>query len=98
MSSTTPSAADLDAAKRLLGSTTLRHWVIAASTPGMTYRVEERIDTKNGGTYLHCQCPSWGFMRGRQKDCKHVVNVKAMLNPCDDCSMPDGQHDPLIEH
>lgn len=49
----------------------LRTWDFLGSTRMWT--VEERIDHKNGGTYLYCQCPAWKF--GGQV-CKHTAQVK----------------------
>ena len=48
----------------------LQTWDVVGTT--RNWRVEKRIDTKNGGTYLYCPCPAWKF--GGQ-DCKHTTIV-----------------------
>lgn len=45
------------------------------SNPNLTYTVTVRPDTQNGGTYLHCTCPSWP--RSVSKGgCKHVLRIQ----------------------
>jgi hypothetical protein len=71
-----PTDEDYAAVLTIMGGPTLhdaflRSWDVPGST-GLR-RVEERIDTKNGGTYLYCPCPSWKF-QGQM--CKHTIAVK----------------------
>lgn len=55
----------------------LRSWtVVSESTPGKTYTVEERADSRYGGTYIHCTCPQWGIQKGKGRDCKHVIEIR----------------------
>lgn len=71
-------------------------WRVASdSSPGMTYEVTVRRDTRKGGTYLHCDCGSWPRMVSKG-GCKHVVRVMgkrvgaASLVPaytCADCNV-----------
>lgn len=75
-----PSEADLAAVELVLGIAIvhpvvpeMRTWDIASSTG--YYRVEERPDTKLGGTYLFCPCPGWKFQKGKGKDCRHVAEA-----------------------
>lgn len=79
---------DIAAAQRLLGGDlsagsptntrviALRGTNVLGST-GTSYRVTERVDTVKGGTYVHCNCPGWGFAKGKGKDCTHVMEAKA---------------------
>jgi hypothetical protein len=63
---------DVEAVKLLMGSTTLRTWTIPSDSGALDWTVSERIDTKNGGTYLYCACPSW---KTRGLTCKHTQRV-----------------------
>ena len=56
-----------------------RMWTVASSSGNGTYDVTVRPDTINGGQYLFCTCPSWPTMRGRGRDCKHVVGVLSAI-------------------
>lgn len=47
---------------------------IPSSSSSRTYRVEERTDTRYGGNYVYCPCPSWQF---KGQECKHSVAAKA---------------------
>ena len=63
------------------------------SDPFTRYAVTVRNDTQNGGTYLHCTCPSW--VRSIKKGgCKHVIRVRGGRTtavpsrfPCHQCGM-----------
>lgn len=44
-------------------------------SPTVTYTVTVRPDTKNGGTYLHCDCPAWPRSVAKG-GCKHVIRVR----------------------
>jgi len=72
---TTASAEDRAAAALLLG--------IAANPARITFRsmevrgasvyhVEEREDTRYGGTYVYCPCPGWVFQKGKGVLCRHA--------------------------
>ena len=73
------SAADLAAAAKVLGrpvtGAALRQWPISSTTSAKTYIVEERLDTKNGGTYMYCNCKGWRYQKGKGLDCAHVAQV-----------------------
>jgi hypothetical protein len=40
------------------------------------YAVEERFDSKNGGTYLFCPCQGWLAAFRNGNDCRHVKTVR----------------------
>ena len=48
---------------------------VASSSGQGRYIVSAREDTRSGGTYAHCTCPSWATQRGRGHDCKHIIDV-----------------------
>lgn len=78
-----PSHADLAAVARLLGNsetpTVMRRWTIERSGGlGDTWTVEQRIDTKFGGTYLFCPCASWRFNQQAPKECKHTREAQSV--------------------
>lgn len=50
---------------------TFRTWEMPGSA-GRIWTVEEREDTKLGGKYLHCPCPSWRF----GLTCKHTERAR----------------------
>jgi len=92
---TAPSTADLAAAARILGhpvevrtGAVIREWKIEYERPqsAKTYFVEERPDTKFGGSYFYCNCAGWRFQKGKGLDCKHVAFIKCALgsDPCMD--------------
>jgi hypothetical protein len=73
---TTATAEDRAAAALLLGieaspaRITFRSMEIRGSSG--FYHVEEREDTRHGGTYVYCPCPGWGFQMGKGKLCRHA--------------------------
>lgn len=73
---TAPTAEDLEAVRLLLGNTKTRVFSIPSSTGSSYYSVEERIDTKNGGTYFFCPCPGWKFAMGKGKVCRHAEQAR----------------------
>ena len=73
----TKAPAPIDADKAAGLRVGLRSWtVVSESTPGKTYTVEERADSRFGGTYIHCTCPQWGIQLGKGNDCKHVLEIR----------------------
>jgi predicted nucleic acid-binding Zn finger protein len=84
MSANAPSAEDLAAVARLLGlpaeaPTTITEWKMLGSS-GKHYVITNRINTKHGGTYLHCTCPGWAFQFNKGRDCKHVAEIRYDLS------------------
>lgn len=76
-----PSEADLAALRRLMGNgdkdvpaNAMRTMDVMGSTG--YYRVEERIDTVKGGTYVYCPCPGWKFAMGKGDVCKHAREAR----------------------
>jgi len=50
----------------------LQTWEVpSASDPQAYYTVTEKPDTRSGGSYFHCTCPSWATMI-RKGGCKHI--------------------------
>jgi hypothetical protein len=49
-----------------------RTWDILGSS--RTWTVEERTDTRKGGTYLYCACPAWKY---HGQSCKHTDAASA---------------------
>lgn len=48
----------------------------STSAPSVSYTVTIRPDTRSGGAYAHCTCPSWSFQRGKGKECKHIIELR----------------------
>lgn len=53
----------------------LRSMYVKSTSSTKLYLVEERADTVHGGTYVHCTCIAWPMMRGKNKDCRHVIEA-----------------------
>ena len=54
-------------------------WWAVIQRPGRApHRVEEREDSRYGGTYLWCDCPGWKFAIGKG-GCAHVRLAREQL-------------------
>lgn len=56
-------------------SAPLRSWQVKGSGSNI-YTVEERADSKNGGTYLHCTCQGWLIAYRNGHPCKHIASLQ----------------------